>query len=549
MPENTFAPNEHSHWLRWLSPALLVLLLLYFGLVYRGTIFMTEGVNAERDGFYHARYAQLLPERGLSREFRWMQFTAWRDHFCDKDTLYHLYLAPFCRDAAEPLPGAKDATVLLLLAALAALYFVLRKWQAPFALIWVAFLAVGSAHFIDRMLMVRSHGLSVVLMLLAMHVILKRRFWPCFLMAGIYAWSYSVPLAMLIAALAIEFGRFMLERDWKAAARMPLATALGLFAGLALHPYSPNSLASAWMILKIAWSGATRSEVELGSEFQHLTFDSAFTVSLGTSAVTLFAVAGAVALAAGVFKNRKLSAETAGVVCAAAAWFAAMFVFFMRFIEYAAPLGCLAAGFVARDMLGPLPPFWKLKDSARLAALAACGALVMILTGLHAFTAKVVEGVAITQMPKFKKPGGSDEEHYRLWKRGRYFDGAAAWMKQNLPPQTLVANFYWDEFPELFYAAPEMNYLAGLDPTIMRLAYPEKALALESMRTKKEPLSLDKIGALFNADYVIFVKSRASQFDALKTDAARARIVFSDDLAVIYTTRETAADAQKRKKL
>ena len=547
MSESTTIQDDGKDWQRWLSPALLVLLLLYFGLVYHGTISMTEGVNAERDGFYHARYAQLLPERGLSREFRWMQFTHWRDHFCDKDTLYHLYLAPFCRDAAEPLPGAKLATVLLLLAALAALYVVLRKWNVPFTLAFVALLAVGSAHFIDRMLMVRSHGLSVVLTILAAHVILKRRFWPCVLMAGIYAWSYSVPLVMLIAALAIEFGRFMLDRDWKSAARIPLATALGLLAGLTLHPYSPNSLASVWMILKIAWSGATHSDVELGSEFQHLTFDNAFSVSLGTTLATLFAVAGALALASGVLKNRKLSPESAGLACAALAWFTAMFVFFMRFIEYAAPLGCLAGGFVARDLLGPLPPFWKLKASTRLAA---CGALAVILTGLHAFTASVVEGVAFTQMPKFRKPGGSQEENYRLWKRGRYFDGVAAWMKQNLPPRTLVANFYWDEFPELFYAAPEMNYLVGLDPTIMRLAYPEKSRALENMRTKKEPLSLDKIGALFDAEYVLFVKSRAAQFDALKTDAARARILFSDDLAVLYSTHDIAPDVHvSRKKL
>src|ERR1043165_4240355 len=138
----------------WLSHVALAALLLYFGCIYRNIMFITEGAP-ERDSFYHARYSQLLPQRGLSRELRWMQFTEWKDHFCDKDFLYHVYLIPFTRDAAEPLPGAKYGTLLLLLQSLAELYGVLRYWKAPFALFWVALLGVCSANFLTRMFMVR----------------------------------------------------------------------------------------------------------------------------------------------------------------------------------------------------------------------------------------------------------------------------------------------------------------------------------------------------------------------------------------------------------
>lgn len=529
----------------WWQLALLAGMLLYFAYVYGNLMFLTEGVNKERDGFYHARYSQMVPERELSREFRWMQFTSWRDQFTDKDFLYHIYLAPFCRDAKEPLPGAKVGTLLLLLAALAALYFVLRAWKVPFALFWVGLLAVGSADFLDRMMMVRSHCLSVVLMIVSAHVILKRRWWACFALAFVYAWSYSSPVAMLIAACAIEFGRFLIERDWKAANRMPAATLLGLIAGLSIHPYTPNSLTSMWMFFHIIWSGQTGSPVELGSEFRHLTFDSAFTVSAGTTAATLFACVGAVWLffsqkdtkTQRTGEGRGLSSETAGVVMLAAAWFVSMFVSFQRFIEYAAPMGCLAGGFVLRDLLGEMPALSKLKETPRAVVLGCCGAAAMVLAGLHAFTARVVEGIAVLEMEKFVKQGASKEENEKLIKRGRYFDGAAEFMRKNFPPQTLVVNFHWDDFPELFYATPEMNYLVGLDPTFMRLKYPEKAEALESMRTKKTPFSFGKLHELFGSDYVIFVKRRAAQYDELKTDAARARIVFSDDGAVIYSLK------------
>src|ERR1700712_2566593 len=140
-------PSSSPKWSAWISCALLAALLVYFGIVYSGIIHSTQGVITERDGFYHARYAQMLPQRGLSRTLPWMQFTDWKDKFCDKDPLYHLFLAPFCTNAKEPLPGAKSATIALFLFALGALYFVLKRWRAPFPLAWVALLAVGSANF------------------------------------------------------------------------------------------------------------------------------------------------------------------------------------------------------------------------------------------------------------------------------------------------------------------------------------------------------------------------------------------------------------------
>src|SRR5437588_2642818 len=115
----------------------LVLLLLYFTVIFHDILFTTEGAF-DRDAFFHSRYSQMLPERGLSRQFPWMQFTAWKDKFADKDFLYHVILAPFCRDSAEPLPGAKWATLLLSLSGLVLFYALLVHLRAPWPLFWVA---------------------------------------------------------------------------------------------------------------------------------------------------------------------------------------------------------------------------------------------------------------------------------------------------------------------------------------------------------------------------------------------------------------------------
>jgi hypothetical protein len=106
---------------RSLAPAGL---LLYVLGLYGATAIWHDGLF-ERDGYYHARLAQLLPERGLSRSFPWTQVSTWKDRFCDKEILYHVAMAPFARLAAEPLHGALLFSVLLAAAVIGALWWIL----------------------------------------------------------------------------------------------------------------------------------------------------------------------------------------------------------------------------------------------------------------------------------------------------------------------------------------------------------------------------------------------------------------------------------------
>src|SRR5262245_35043324 len=66
----------------------------------------------DRDSYYPARYAQLLPERGLSRSFEWTQESVWKDRYSDKELLFRAWLAPFCREG-RLVGGAKTGAWLL----------------------------------------------------------------------------------------------------------------------------------------------------------------------------------------------------------------------------------------------------------------------------------------------------------------------------------------------------------------------------------------------------------------------------------------------------
>ena len=585
----------------------LILVLLYFGVLFNGVLFMTQGAY-ERDAFYHARYSQMLPERGLSREFRWMQFVEWKDAFGDKDFLYHVVLMPFACLWPEALDGAKVGTLLLALVLLASVYVFLWRFKAPWPLLWVILLAVGGGFFLIRLLMVRSHCLSIILMVAALYVILRGRFWPCFTVAFLYAWSYSFPVAMLVTAVAAELGRTFLCHGYAATTwrlirascarmrprqttgghrqpipagagigvsprlvpRTVLATALGLGAGLLFHPYSPNSLRVLWLFLNVSAAGAVGSPIELGSEFAGLDLASLVLGLPGLLLALVLAVTGAAlllrrgltpisgSLEIGCLsppgQGCALSAESAAALGVALAWFASMFVF-SRMVEYFAPMTVLAAALVARDWSGgglsscatDMPP-----QSGGLSLLPAAGTdeaapnsrrshirgtrrprvlafmliCALLLAGLHELSFYEVRARVRATRQHFP----SDE----AWYRGRYFDGAAEWMRKNLKPRETVINFHWDDFPELFYSAPFQNYIVGLDPTFMRLKYPKEAAVLEAMRIHAAPLDFGKLGRLLNSEYVIMRRYRAQTYRMSKDRVIQP--VYEDETAVVYRT-------------
>ena len=520
-PRAAVGPNNGYPWKRMLRHLPFILALLYFGAVIDGLLFSTAGVF-ERDGFFHARYAQMLPERGLSRQFYWMQYTDWKEHFCDKDFLYHVALLPFCAGATEPLDGAKFATLMLNLAMLCGFYALLLRLRVPWPLFWLCLLPVGSAMFLNRMLMLRSHVLSVPLMILACSVILRRRFWPCAIVGFIYAWSYSFPLAMLITALCAEAGCVLAQRRFERP-RAVAGTLLGVAAGLLIHPYSPNTFAMLGALLKIAASGATGGKLALGSEFLGQDLMTLLTAVSAPFAAFLAALIGALALWAGKVEKRTLSLESASMGCVALGWFAGMFIF-SRLVEYFVPVALLFAGLVLRDLIEGRAENAGSKKQNSAGFLCAASMSVLVLACCQWWSLKLIRATQFSTRGFYSS--------LEAWERGRYFDGAAKWMKQNIAAGATVVNFHWDDFPELFYSAPEYYYLVGLDPTLMQIPYPERAAMLEEMRTQKRPLDFKSLQKAFQSNYVIMRRYRAAQFPELQSGSIKP--VFADKEAVIY---------------
>ncbi|MFH0937742.1 MAG: hypothetical protein V1899_00420, partial [Planctomycetota bacterium] len=471
-------------------------------------LFATDSMNCP-DGYFYARFAYRLPEHGLSKTFPWLQFTSLKDSFVDSYFLYNVLLSPFCRLASEPLVGAKIATWLLQLALLIIIYVALCRLHAPWPLFWIALLALSGPLFLSRLLMVRAHVLSMSLMVWALYAIIRQSFWGAFAVSFIYVWCYSAPIAVLCTALGAEAAQLALTgwpRRWP---RLTLAVALGLVAGHLIHPYTPLTFNTLVDLLHKISAAALSGPVARISELQPFRPQDLWFGLPGITLAFMVAITGALRLRFRKNSDTKLSPESAAALGAATVWFLSIFIF-KRAIEYAAPLTVIAAALVVRDWLGSRgqQPWRTLTIQSRNRLIAAIAVAVVALSISLIWSFIIVRGTLRLNRNHF-----ASEE---AWKRGRYFDGVTDWMRQNLRPGATVVNLCFDDFPELYYSAPEQYYITGMDPTLMWLAYPEEAQILENMRTRKITLDFAKLRKLFHADYLALRICRALEYPELR---------------------------------
>jgi hypothetical protein len=363
--------------------------------------------------------------------------------------------------------------------------------------------------FVARLGMIRSHVLSMLLLLLGAHLLLERRWRAVLLLGFVYAWCYTFPfvLAMTAAPLALGLWAGKGGLDW----RPPLAALGGAALGLAVHPYSPLTLETTLTVVQIFLmgnAGADASGLELGNEIYRYPLPVFFDI------YPLLLLSMPALLAAVALGWRRVSAQAKGAAAACTFWFG-MSLAAPRFTEYQVPLFALAAGLVTRDLWSGWPRLRAWFAARPNRQVAAATAALALLAGFH--------GRSISFYQAYHREAAPP----------RRFDGAAGWMKQHLAPGETVINLYWDDFPELFYSASRQTYLWGIDPTYsLRFDAPRTRL-LEQMRQRQRPLDGRALAAAFGSRTLVLRAERALRYPQLRL--APFKEVYRDGGAVVYS--------------
>ena len=392
----------------------------------------------EFDSCFHTKMGAMVMERGLVHEFPWMQFTFQRDNYANPYLLFHAYLGLWLKVLpAHPFVAVKLAMIVLL-GLIAAVYVkVVEAIHPKWVWLSVALLpAMLAGPVYQRLISVRPHVLSILILLAGLWAILKKKWWVLAALSFAYSYSYSAPVLLPAVALTASAAASLHERRL---AWQPFAFSFGgMAAGLVLNPYFPHSLHYLYAVLfRMAVRDPSTAPAELlplvGSQILSINAVSFLALFLG--------------LLAALSSARKLSARGLFLFATTGVFFALLMVSY-RYIEYWPFVASLGASTLLREAYGDDPKAGRVLTKAVAAALGG----VFLLAG----------AVAVRDGYRQARP---------LVPYAAVKEIADILDKEAEPGDIVYTNEYATPMG-LFSATDKVRYVLMSDPEMMRIAYP-----------------------------------------------------------------------------
>lgn len=458
------------------------------------------------DAYYHIQFANLVRQNGLVHEFPWAQASFLGSHFADKEFLYHLLLVPFT--FGDLIAGAKTATGLLAGLAFALFCGLIRSQNCRAPLLWTVVLLCSGSLFIQRMVMTRPHVLSLIILLLAARFLSEGRVKLLGVLGWLYALSYSAPQTLLIMAVFYNLG-LLAGRErirWKTI----VYPALGILAGFLTHPNFPNN-ARLWLLQNLqaplhAW-GVLQPKLNQGVELLPTTGRDFL---LGMTAVSVCLVGSVLGY---LWRGKRPRARTWAWLGVAGA-FLILTLLSMRFTEYFVPFALVFCASAVSDLLeGVDLEGWLENRRIARSVLPSAVLVFLILTGIS----------SVTKVQSFAVKDNHDS-----------LGQAARWLGGNVPPGETVFHTDWGDFPELFFHAPALRFLVGLDPIFMFAESPPKWRLWKSVSEGRRPDAPKVVREVFGSRFILLRTRPRPALDRQLRSAAITKQVFRNANIAIY---------------
>jgi len=195
---------------------------------------------ADRDGYFHIKFSQLMYDHGIIYKLPWMQYTIFKDYFRDHHFLQHVLYIPFT--FCDLIKGAKWAALFFASLAGISFYFCLRLCNVRYCLFWTfAFLASSSA-FLYRISMLRVQSISLALMLLSIFLIIKKRYKSLSICAFLFVWLYDAFPLLIVITLIFFLCELFIEK--RADYRLLIYLFSGILGGIVINPFFPENITS-----------------------------------------------------------------------------------------------------------------------------------------------------------------------------------------------------------------------------------------------------------------------------------------------------------------
>jgi len=461
----------------------------------------------DNDGYYHIRWASLLRENFPHLPaFKALPFTTLDEtHYVDHHYLFHVLLFPFT--LGDSRLGAKTAAVFFSSLGIASVFALLWFYRVRWRWIWLVPLVASSEPFLYRMSMTRAPALSLLLLAMGTLLILKRKPILLAVLSFAFVWSYSLFPLMLVFALAYSFTIYVSERRidlWG-----PIASAIGIAAGLVINPYFPKNLGLFREHLLMKATG--EYPVEVGVEWY--TYESWYMLVSSAVAFTIFFLA----LIAFEYRDRIRDPKPLFFLIVSAVLLL-ISIKSRRFLEYYPPFAVAFGAFTISPKLERVSYAWLQRTRDRVIASIAAALVVVIATPVCA--------VVFFQARAEIKEESSPYE----------YKGASEYIAAHSAPGATIFNTDWDAFPALFYYNPDYSYIAGLDPSYMYDRDPDLWKLYDKINNGDQENMGQMIRERFGAAYVV-TGNGDSDFLSSAGDDPDLERVYEDPGAVVLRVR------------
>ena len=508
------------------------------GLIFWKLQYSTSAICCgDYDGYYHIKWSRMLWESlrqgTFPPQFTWLPLTTLDPrNYVDHHLLFHIFQIPFTWFGDLRVAAKVSATIFASLAVFSCYWLVIR-YQIRYPFVWLLALLACSAPFLYRLSMAKAPPFAVIYLVIAIHLLFTRKYWPLVPLGFIFALTYDMFVLLILASfvwtavIAWTEHRF----EWR-----PIAWVLaGTAAGLVINPYFPTNLNLLYEHLRIKITAGGFS-TKVGNEWYP--YDS--WEFIGNS--LLACVAMLVGYVTFDLADRKRAHHSLFFLM-----FATVLMIMMarwrRIAEYWPPFAVMFAAFalhpwlegprshltrLSPDILKELRPFLDRPRSG--AVIKDSDSRELWQTVGNAFVAVLIAVILFFNIRLMSKEIASSATH-------ETYSAGATWMRANVPPGHIVFNTDWDDFPRLFYYDPTHSYVSGLDPTYLYDRSPELSELYDSITLGKEedpgPLIRDRFGARY-----VFTDNSHDDFFLNARESGWLEIAYEDADCTIFHIRD-----------
>jgi hypothetical protein len=503
-PDSNSRPSRRIHLSRSVVEITIAFVLIFLVMAW---IQFGGPAILDNDGYYHIRWAAMLRENFPHLPaFRALPLTTLNEkNYVDHHYLFHVLLIPFT--FGDLRVGAKLAAVVFSSLGISSIFGLLVVFRVRYRWLWLAPMVAGSEHFLYRLSMTRAPALSLALLAAATYLILKRRHIWLAVLSFVFVWSYSLFPLVLIFALAYSLSVYLAER--RIDFRGSLASFIGIVAGLVVNPYFPKNLA----LLRehFLMKSTSTFAVDVGVEWYP--YESWDLLQISAIAFVIYLAA----LLAFSYRDRVRDLKPLFFLIVSLVLLLLTFKS-RRFIEYWPPFAVLFAAFTIGPRIESMDLKWFAAKRDRVIAAIAASAV--------ALAAVIWMGVYSWQARQDIK----NELHPFAYR------GASEWLADNAPPNSMIFNTDWDDFPMLFYYNPTFTYIVGLDPTYLYDKAPDLWKTYKDITLGDEEHPANLIRDMFGANYV-FTDNEHQDFMQIAMDSGDFEIVYEDEHATVLRVR------------